>query len=213
MKNRKIILIIAQLLFTFSFSYGASRVIPENPKLEKIICRQLKKTKLTEQDLLSIKSLTINGRFGSTKNLDGIERLENLEHFELLSGKITSIEKLRNLTKLKTISLTDNPIMDLSPIEEKSLSELTIININGLDFTPLQNMHISRQVYICNCGLKDLMQLKGITAEKFILYFNDIESFPESELNWKNAKEIDLSNNPISKTDKRKNWKNTFVEG
>ncbi len=217
MKNRKnvlIILLIAQLVIILVLSsiYRKSRLIPENPKLEWIICRDLRKLKLTEQDLLSVKSITINGIDGSARKLDGIERLQNLEHFQLYSGKIDSIESLRNLKKLKYVQLTNNPIKDLSPITGKELAELSIINIKDLDFSPLQNMKISRQLYIRQCGLKDLMQLKGITAEKFILYYNDIEYFPEDKLDWKNAKEINLSYNPISEFDKRDNWVNYISE-
>ena len=116
------------------------------------------------------------------------------------------------MKNLKYIQLTNNPIKDLSPITDKELSELFIGSINGLDFTQLQNMKISRQLSIFKCGLKDLMQLKGITAERFIFWHNDIENFPENELNWINAKVIDLSNNPISEFDKRNNWVNYAAE-
>ena len=74
-------------------------MIPENPKMEKIICRQLQKNELTEEDLLNVNRLYVNAKYGSVKTLAGIERLKNLEILSIYPGKIKSLELITKLTK------------------------------------------------------------------------------------------------------------------
>ncbi len=69
----------------------------KNAKLQKVICKQLNKKDLSEQDLLGITEIFLNAKFGNVSDLDGIERLENLEKLIIYPGKLKSIASIREL--------------------------------------------------------------------------------------------------------------------
>ena len=175
-------------------------MIPENPKLEKIICRQLEKNELTEEDLLNVDHLFVNGKYGRVKTLVGIERLKNLEILSIYPGKMISLEPITNLTKLTAIGIArQNKLTDLQLIGQiTTLTDISLRDMPNIDISFLENLRNLNDIYIADCGITNIDCLKNLNPEEVHLWDNNIESLPDLS-NWTKIKKLDLSGNPITK--------------
>ena len=175
-------------------------MIPENPRLEKIICRQLEKNELTEEDLLNVNRLVVNGKYGRVKTLVGIERLKNLEILSIYPGKIKSLKPITNLTKLTEIGISrQNKLTDLQLIGQiTTLTDISLRDMPNIDISFLENLRNLNDIYIADCGITNIDCLKNLNPEEVHLWNNNIESLPDLS-NWTRIKKLDLSGNPITK--------------
>ena len=175
-------------------------MIPENPKLEKIICRQLQKKELTEEDLLNVNRLYVNAKYGSVKTFAGIERLKNLEILSIYPGKIKSLKPITKLTKLKSIGIArQNKLTDLQLIGQiTTLTDISLRDMPNIDISFLENLTELKDISISDCGITNIDCLKDLNPEKVYLWHNNIESLPDLS-NWTRIKKLDLSGNPITK--------------
>ena len=192
-----ILLIIILLFVRPKYKLG---MIPENPRLEKIICRQLEKNELTEEDLLNVDHLFVNGKYGRVKTLVGIERLKNLEILSIYPGKMISLEPITKLTKLKSIGIArQNKLTDLQLIGQiTTLTDISLRDMPNIDISFLENLRNLNDIYIADCGITNIDCLKNLNPEEVHLWNNNIESLPDLS-NWTKIKKLDLSGNPITK--------------
>ena len=192
-----ILLIAILLLVCPKYKLG---MIPENPKLEKIICKQLEKNELTEEDLLNFNRLVVNAKYGSVKTLAGIERLKNLEILSIYPGKIKSLKPITNLTKLKSIGIArQNKLTDLQLIGQiTTLTDISLRDMPNIDISFLENLKNLTDIYIADCGITNIDCLKDLNPEEVCLWHNNIERLPDLS-NWTRIKKLDLSGNPITK--------------
>ena len=192
-----ILLIAILLLVCPKYKLG---MIPENPKLEKVICRQLEKNELTEEDLLNVNRLYVNAKYGSVKTLAGIERLKNLEILSIYPGKIKSLKPITKLTKLKSIGIArQNKLTDLQLIGQiTTLTDISLRDMPNIDISFLENLRNLNDIYIADCGITNIDCLKNLNPEEVHLWNNNIESLPDLS-NWTRIKKLDLSGNPITK--------------
>lgn len=192
-----IVLIVILLVVCPKYKLG---MIPENPKLEKIICRQLQKNELTEEDLLNVNRLYVNAKYGSVKTLAGIERLKNLEILSIYPGKMISLEPITKLTKLKSIGIArQNKLTDLQLIGQiTTLTDISLRDMPNIDISFLENLTELKDISISDCGITNIDCLKDLNPEKVYLWHNNIESLPDLS-NWTRIKKLDLSGNPIAK--------------
>ena len=192
-----ILLIIILLFVRPKYKLG---MIPENPKLEKVICRQLEKNELTEEDLLNVNRLVVNGKYGRVKTLVGIERLKNLETLSIYPGKIKSLKPITNLTKLTAIGIArQNKLTDLQLIGKiNTLTDISLRDMDIIDISFLENLKNLNDIYIADCGITNIDCLKDLNPEEVHLWDNNIESLPDLS-NWTKIKKLDLSGNPITK--------------
>ena len=175
-------------------------MIPENPRLEKVICRQLEKNELTEEDLLNVDHLVVNGKYGRVKTLAGIERLKNLNILVIYPGKIKSLKPITNLTKLTGIGIArQNKLTDLQLIGQIiTLTDISLSDMPNIDISFLENLRNLNYISISDCGIISIDCLKDLNPEKVYLWDNNIESLPDLS-NWTRIKKLDLSGNPITK--------------
>ena len=192
-----ILLIVILLFVRPKYKLG---MIPENPRLEKIICRQLEKNELTEEDLLNVNRLVVNGKYGRVKTLVGIERLKNLEILSIYPGKMISLEPITNLTKLTAIGIArQNKLTDLQLIGQiTTLTDISLRDMPNIDISFLENLRNLNDIYIADCGITNIDCLKNLNPEEVHLWNNNIESLPDLS-NWTKIKKLDLSGNPITK--------------
>ena len=192
-----ILLIVVLLFVRPKYKLG---MIPENPKLEKVICRQLEKNELTEEDLLNVNRLVVNGKYGRVKTLVGIERLKNLEILSIYPGKMISLEPITNLTKLTAIGIArQNKLTDLQLIGQiTTLTDISLRDMEIIDISFLENLKNLNDIYIADCGITNIDCLKNLNPEEVHLWNNNIESLPDLS-NWTRIKKLDLSGNPITK--------------
>lgn len=175
-------------------------MIPENPMLEKVICRQLEKNELTEDDLLNVDHLFVNAKYGRVKTLAGIERLKNLKTLTIYPGKIKSLKPITNLTKLTGIGISrQNKLTDLQLIGQIIiLTDISLSDMPNIDISFLENLRNLNYISISDCGIINIDCLKDLNPEKVYLWDNNIESLPDLS-NWTRIKKLDLSGNPITK--------------
>ena len=192
-----ILLIVVLLFVRPKYKLG---MIPENPKMEKIICKQLEKNELTEEDLLNVNRLVVNGKYGRVKTLVGIERLKNLEILSIYPGKMISLEPITNLTKLTAIGIArQNKLTDLQLIGQiNTLTDISLSDMPNIDISFLENLRNLNDIYIADCGITNIDCLKNLNPEEVHLWDNNIESLPDLS-NWTRIKKLDLSGNPITK--------------
>ena len=192
-----ILLIVILLFVRPKYKLG---MIPENPKLEKVICRQLEKNELTEEDLLNVNRLFVNAKYGRVKTLVGIERLKNLNTLIIYPGKIKSLKPITKLTKLKSIGIArQNKLTDLQLIGQIiTLADISLRDMPNIDISFLENLRNLNDIYIADCGITNIDCLKNLNPEEVHLWNNNIESLPDLS-NWTRIKKLDLSGNPITK--------------
>ena len=192
-----ILLIIILLFVRPKYKLG---MIPENPKMEKIICKQLEKNELTEEDLLNVNRLVVNGKYGRVKTLAGIERLKNLNILVIYPGNIKSLKPITNLTKLTAIGIArQNKLTDLQLIGKiNTLTDISLRDMDIIDISFLENLKNLNDIYIADCGITNIDCLKDLNPEEVHLWDNNIESLPDLS-NWTKIKKLGLSGNPITK--------------
>ena len=136
-KRIVIICIVLIVILLFGCQKYKLGMIPENPKLEKIICRQLQKNELTEEDLLNVNRLVVNAKFGKIETLAGIERLKNLEILSIYPGKMISLEPITKLDKLKYIGIArQNKLTDLQLIGQiTTLTDISLRDMPNIDIS------------------------------------------------------------------------------
>ena len=141
-----ILLIVILLFVRPKYKLG---MIPENPKMEKIICKQLEKNELTEEDLLNVDHLFVNGKYGRVKTLAGIERLKNLKTLIIYPGNIKSLKPITNLTKLTGIGIArQNKLTDLQLIGKiNTLTYISLRDMPNIDISFLENLRNLNDIY------------------------------------------------------------------
>jgi len=199
-KRIVIICIVLIVILLFGCQKYKLGMIPENPKLEKIICRQLQKNELTEEDLLNVNRLVVNAKFGKIETLAGIERLKNLEILSIYPGKMISLEPITKLDKLKYIGIArQNKLTDLQLIGQiTTLTDISLRDMPNIDISFLENLKNLTDIYIADCGITNIDCLKDLNPEEVYLWHNNIESLPDLA-NWTRIKKLNLSGNPITK--------------
>ena len=199
-KRIVIICIVLIVILLFGCQKYKLGMIPENPKLEKIICRQLQKNELTEEDLLNVNRLVVNAKFGKIETLAGIERLKNLEILSIYPGKMISLEPITKLDKLKYIGIErQNKVTDLQLIGQiTTLTDISLRDMPNIDISFLENLKNLTDIYIADCGITNIDCLKDLNPEEVYLWHNNIESLPDLA-NWTRIKKFNLSGNPITK--------------
>ena len=171
-----ILLIVVLLFVRPKYKLG---MIPENPKMEKIICKQLEKNELTEEDLLNVNRLVVNGKYGRVKTLVGIERLKNLEILSIYPGKMISLEPITKLTKLKSIGIArQNKLTDLQLIGQiTTLTDISLRDMPNIDISFLENLRNLNDIYIADCGITNIDCLKNLNPEEVHLWNNILKVF------------------------------------
>lgn len=199
-KRIVIICIVLIVILLFGCQKYKLGMIPENPKLEKIICRQLQKNELTEEDLLNVNRLVVNAKFGKIETLAGIECLKNLEILSIYPGKMISLEPITKLDKLKYIGIArQNKLTDLQLIGQiTTLTDISLRDMPNIDISFLENLKNLTDIYIADCGITNIDCLKDLNPEEVYLWHNNIESLPDLA-NWTRIKKLNLSGNPITK--------------
>ena len=110
--------------------YRTIKGLPAEASLEQLVREHLKMpphAPLTEQDYQRVIALEGNGR--QLSNLEGIERLTNLQWLNLGGNRIEDLSPLAGLAHLRYLDLSNNRIKDLSPLA--GLTQLTELLLDG----------------------------------------------------------------------------------
>lgn len=152
---------------------------------------------ISYDELLSLKKLGCERRY--IQKIEGIEVLQNLEVLDLNANRIYTIDELRYLTKLTTLIVGSNHILDFSPLQNLDLSFFSAgLNYNN-DVQILQNLKnlkglVLEANYITDFSfLKDLTKLERLNIKSQSVAEIDIDAIKHLE----NLKELYISKNRI----------------
>lgn len=94
------------------------------------------------------------------KDIALLARLDSLSHVELESCDLTTIEPLKELTRLEVVSINKNAIADLTPIENsRSLHLLSASSTDVSDLSPLRRLPNLKSLYLRRSKVDDLTAL------------------------------------------------------
>ena len=199
--KREMILLISVLFFSIPISNLSAKdwKIPENHRLERIICKQVGKKQLTDLDLQEVTEIYINAKYGSCNKLDGIEKLPNLTAIILDPGTITDLNAIIKLKNLTYISIHRNPIKSYKPLDEcTNLEGIDLSYLKKVDLSYLQNLSSLKKIYLIDCGLDSIDELKNLNPIEVYLWENNISSLPDLS-SWTNIKKLNVAGNPVAK--------------
>ena len=197
---KKIILVLILISCTvvYFYTHRVDGLIPENPRLERVIRKQLGKKHLTEQDLEEVTRLFINAKYGSAKKLEGIERLKNLKSLILYPGKIKNLEPITKINHLTYLCVNRNPVSSYEPISKCIyLKGLDLCYQKNVDLKYLENLTELKDIDLGMCNLDSIDELKNLNPERVILWNNNISCLPDLS-GWTNIKEVYVGCNPIA---------------
>jgi len=152
----------------------------------------VKKSKITPPKKNENKSYGINAYYSKNKikDLSPLKNLHKLKVLTISSHFIKDLSPLKNLTNLEVLDLSDNNIEDLSPLAElKKIEELDLSKNKIKNIAPLMN-------------------LKNI--KKLNLSYNAVEHF-ETLKEFKNLEHLDLTKNFITSFDFIKHLKSPYL--
>ncbi len=168
----------------------------DDPNLERVVRERLGRPKgrLTPEDFASRTHLQANSKI---RSLAGIEYFAALTWLELSDNQLVDLTPISQLKDLRSLSLSDNQLVDLTPISQLNHLERLILNGNQLvDLTPISQLNSLRYLDLGGNRIVDLTpisQLKNLYA--LDLSGNRIvDPTPISQLN---LYVLDLSGNRI----------------
>ncbi|WYP26039.1 LPXTG cell wall anchor domain-containing protein [Alkalihalobacillus sp. FSL W8-0930] len=142
----------------------------KDAKLEALIAKELNtKAPLTEEDLLTLDTLSLYGDKSETKikSLEGIQYAKNLTQIGLENQEIQDLSPLSDLTGLIAIVFNGNKIDDLSPLANlKKVGLLYLEDNNISNLTPLIEMNSNNglwQILLTNNNITDISPLQQIS--------------------------------------------------
>jgi len=208
------IFILSSLLFAFNLS--DQPVEFDDPNLETAVREELNhyskpifKSQLLEFVILDLGTKEIH-------NLTGIEHFRNLEVLNLRENKISDVEPLKSLSKLQTLDLGYNNIVNLETSNFHKLDKLNLTNLyldhnsieldNGTeirlsDLTILNQLTKLQRLSLVDNTITDLSPLKKLTKLEFldlsenkIIVLNELEKLTSlKELNLRQNQLQDIS--------------------
>ena len=110
-------------------------------------------------------------------SLEGIEGLENLEDLGFDNVGIETIEQIKYLKKLTSLSLNCTCVNDLSPITGMNIEVLSISNSpNILDLSPIMTLKNLRELLNVNCEMAMTQEMLDYLDSNSIYNYADEES-------------------------------------
>lgn len=156
-------------------------------------------SKLTEEKLADVKSLSITGNSMITR-LDDIVLLPNLEELAITYCAVESIEPISQLTNLTSLDLTGNKIENIGNVAQlPNLETLNVSNnqIAQLPFGKKSKANRLKELNISNNSIEDISCLAYLTGLEVLIAssnnISDVSVMPEL----KNITELNLSSNKI----------------
>ncbi|WP_194776761.1 leucine-rich repeat domain-containing protein [Pararhodonellum marinum] len=188
--NKFSVMVIAAFGFATVFSCSSDDeptiITPEEPEVVNVPDARLEQQikialgldddeDITEENILELETLTIDGGSDITgeieqiEDLTGLEFAENLTYLHLGGTSVTDLTPIAGLEKMDYLRLNNTGVTDLSPIS--NYTTLTYFNINtttGItDISPLENNTnlgtiIARNVPFGNEGMETIAKLTNL---------------------------------------------------
>ncbi len=162
--------------------------------------RNLKKLRELSLYNYAVPNLEDIGNFTELENLSVGINLRNIPDGVEIEY-IDDLTPLKNLTKLKTLSLSGNAVSDLSPIVSlDSITELYVTNAALGDISPIAGMQNLKTVTLIYNGISDVTPLTKIAGLEYInLDYNYIQDLtPFKALNPDVVKYVSVDMNGFS---------------
>lgn len=186
-----LLILLSIFLLVGSFRPTNSAVDFEDPGLEQAVRDAIDQEEgtLEPKDVEMLQVLDATG-YG-IESLEGIEALPELKDLNLEDNFVKSVEPLKNLTKLETLSLRNNEITDLDEID---FEDILFLNIRDLSL----RHNVKRDEEGKGTRLSDVSMLgQMVSLRKLELRDNHIEEL-EPLSNLRRLTELDLRENKFT---------------
>lgn len=200
MRGKISLFLVVILLFTIGAPVVANSITIADTNLKSAIQEELNITsgELTSEQLSKLYDL--DGTNRGIKSLAGLENASELTNLSLSNNLITDISPINNLTKLNWLELGNNRISSLSSLtKHTSLVGLDVSNNLVSDITPLSGLTNLAVVNLMNNQITNLSALSKLSnLQGLYLSKNKISNIsPLATLNITDG-EITLANNLIT---------------
>lgn len=139
---------------------------------------------ITQQNILSVKSLTLNEK--NIVDLTGLEKFTNLEILHLSSNNINSVLPIRKLVNLKILDLSNNEISNVYYL--KYLTQLLSLNLNDNKISNVTYLSYITSLRILNLNKNDIKDISSFSKLSNLIilkldenHIGDISSLYELE--------------------------------
>jgi Leucine-rich repeat (LRR) protein len=177
--------------------------ICENPYCDKeyiIPCLNISANRLYNKDLECVSLFIKNRSIKKISQVNGLERLTKLKILDLSNNEISEIEGLENLEMLELLSLSNNKIERMKGIS--SLKNLKNIDLSENRISKIEQLSQLQNLYTLDLSGNNILKISGLencpNLETLNLN-NNLISEIEGLDSCKNLTEFDLTNNNISK--------------
>lgn len=135
----------------------------KDSNLEAVIREEIGKNKgdIYKSDVSRITFINASNR--NVSSLEGIENLEGLKSLTLWDNSLTDISPLKGLSKLENLSLDNNMISDIAPLRNLINLESLGLNNNCIkDISALSELVNIQKLYIMGNEIKDISALANM---------------------------------------------------
>lgn len=187
----------------------ADGVIIEDIKLNSLLCTALSLpigSVLTQEQLATVTSVSIDGSILDVKSLEGLQYLPNLTTITIQKSPITDISPLSDLTKLTTIRFYQTNISDLTPlINSPNITNIALGSNKVTSLEPLRNM---TKLYFLKAYNNPFTTIEPISNLKTLTYLDlNVTSVQDVQLaaNLVNLTHFEMSGLPVTNIEFLKN--------
>lgn len=190
-----IILIVLVTILSAAFYYNYQTAHFADPNLEQAVREILAKPEgiLLKKELETIHQLDAGDR--GILYLEGIQHLKNLKTLTLIDNRIQDVTPLKNLTRLQELNLRNNEITNLEDINLAALKDLPELKVLSLRHNVVRHEDSSQTRISDVSVLKDFHQLESLELRDN--HINDITPLQ----NLTQLKVLDISQNPLKEGD------------
>ena len=151
----------------FVISLPQSKIVSiPDPALLALVRQRLNKPTgwITDQAMLGLTSLYIDGTNLPVTDLTGLQYATNLQSLSFSNQKVPDLTPIASLANLTSLSISGGALTDLTPLDGlPKLTQLSVTLINLADLSPFAGLTRLTQLSLTSDQIKDVRPLERLT--------------------------------------------------
>lgn len=167
-------LLVAGVMVGVSFRHNTAKegeyIVFNNKYIEKELQQILKKDKITQEDLDSLRTIDIEDNQEITEIAD-LAKCKKLIQLTIKNCKLNDISAIEGLNELQVLDLSGNEIKDITALSKcYSLTELTLTNNQISDISPIYGLEKIQKLVIQQNNIGNIQE--GIEKMKSLTFLD-----------------------------------------
>ena len=167
-------LLVAGVMVGLSFRHNTAKedeyIVFNNKYIEKELQQILKKDKITQEDLDSLRTIDIEDNQEITEIAD-LAKCKKLTQLTIKNCKLNDISAIEGLNELQVLDLSGNEIKDITALSKcYSLTELTLTNNQISDISPIYGLEKIQKLVIQQNNIGNIQE--GIEKMKSLTFLD-----------------------------------------